>query len=55
MKVITSPQCGELNGCDPPQGWPRLYVILFKNVHRRSHRIYDCLRRHGYASAQHDS
>ncbi len=21
-KVITSPQSGELGGCEPPQGWP---------------------------------
>jgi ABC-type transport system involved in cytochrome c biogenesis permease subunit len=27
--VITSPQCGELNGCEPPQGWPRSQVMVF--------------------------
>ena len=25
-EVITSPQCGELNGYEPPQGWPVFQV-----------------------------
>ena len=27
--VITPPQCGELNGCELPQGWPRSQVMVF--------------------------
>lgn len=29
IAVMTPPQCGGLNGCEPPQGWPRSQVILF--------------------------
>jgi len=27
--VMTPPQCGGLNGCEPPKGWPRSQVRLF--------------------------